>query len=197
MTSDHPVRVQIRQTTTYARVQVIIRLVLLLAIGTVGSSSLYWLLYLALPALVGIVVTQKGGDRYLAEDAPRIVRLLRWLVGAYAYLWLVTDALPTAGAGGAVDLDVATDAGPTVTSSLARLLYSFPALIVAIILSLAAGLLWLVGAAAVLITQRMPAAISDFLAMTLRYQTRLFAYHVSLVDRYPSLEDTSPQEAPM
>jgi hypothetical protein len=193
MMSDHPVRVQIHQTMTFARVHVIIRLALLLAIGTVGGSSVYWLLYLALPALVGIAVTQKGGDRYLAEDAPRIVRALRWLAGAYAYLWLVTDVLPSTEPGGAVDLDVVAGGRPTATSALARLLYTIPALIVAVVLSLAAGLLWLVGAATVLINQRMPPAISDFLAMALRYQTRLFAYHVSLVDRYPSLEEASPQ----
>jgi hypothetical protein len=191
--NDHPVRFAVRQTTTFARVHVIIRLTLLLAIGTIGSASVYWLLYLALPALVAISVTQKGGERYVAEDAPRIVRVLRWLSGAYAYLWLVTDMLPTADPGGPVDLDVVTCGKPTATSAIARLLFSLPALIVAVVLSLAAGLLWLVGAAVVLITQRMPPAISDFLTMTLRYQTRLFAYHVSLVDRYPSLGESSPE----
>jgi hypothetical protein len=30
--------------------------------------------------------------------------------------------------------------------------------------------------------------VSDFLALTLRYQFRLFAYHSSIVDRYPSFE---------
>jgi hypothetical protein len=40
----------------------------------------------------------------------------------------------------------------------------------------------------VLASERVPPALSDFIEATLRYQFRLFAYHLSLVDRYPSFE---------
>jgi Domain of unknown function (DUF4389) len=56
------------------------------------------------------------------------------------------------------------------------------------VLSLAADLVWIVAAMVALVTERMPAALADFLALTLRVQLRFAAYHLSLVDRYPSLE---------
>jgi len=197
MTSVHPVHFRVEPTSRFARVHVVIRLALLLAIGAVGFSSLYWLLYLALPALAAIIVMQKGGNRYLAEDAPRAVPVLRWVAGAYAYLWLLTDALPTAQAGGAVELEIETGGRPSATSSLARLLSSLPALLVSVVLSLVAAPLWIAGAVVVLVRQQMPAPIADFLSLTLRYQVRLIAYHASLVERYPALDESGPVHAPV
>jgi hypothetical protein len=171
------------------RAHVIIRLSLLLAVGTIGCSSLYWLLYLVAPAVAALQISSKGSERYLAEDAPAIVRVLRWLAAAYAYLWLLTDAFPTSSEGGSVALEVESGGSPTTDSALLRLIYSLPALLVLAVLSIAAGLLWLLGAIAILVRRRMPHAIRNFLALTLRYQFRLAAYHLSLVDRYPSFEE--------
>jgi len=179
------------------RIQVLIRLVLLLALGAIGCSSLYWFLYLALPAIAALLISQKGVERYFAEDAPGIARVLRWLAAAYAYLWLLTDAFPTSEAGAPVELEVETGGTPTVTSALLRLLYSVPAVLLLAVLSLAAAFLWLVGAVAILVRQRIPAAIADFLALTLCYQFRLIAYHLSLVERYPSFDEVCvAQELP-
>jgi Domain of unknown function (DUF4389) len=80
-------------------------------------------------------------------------------------------------------------------SALLRLLYDLPAMLILLVLSMAAGVLWLIGAVAILATNRVPSAIADFLALTLRYQFRLIAYHFSLVDAYPSL-DVSAARAP-
>ena len=176
------------------RVQLLIRLVLFLALGAIGCSSLYWFLYLALPAFAAVLISQKEAERYLGEAGPRIVRVLRWLAAAYAYLWLLTDAFPTSEAGNTVELEVETGGKPTMTSALLRLLYSVPAVLLLAVLSLAAVLLWLVGAVAIMVRQRVPAAIADFLALTLCYQFRLIAYHLSLVDRYPSLGEVSRAE---
>ena len=185
--SNHPVQLRVERTTHFARVHIVIRLALLLAVGVIGCASLYWMLYLALPALVAMVVMQKGGDHYIAEDAPRVVRVLRWLAGAYAYLWLLTDVLPTTSGAGAVEVEIEASGKPTAASSLSRLLSTLPALLLALVLSMAASLLWVIGAIAVLVNERMPAAIADFLEMALRFQTRLTAYHLSLVEQYPSL----------
>jgi hypothetical protein len=195
MTTNHPVSFRVERPARLTRIHVLIRLALLMAIGTIGCSSVYWLLYLALPALVAIFVLQKGGEAYLAEDTPRIVRVLRWVAGAYAYLWLLTDVLPTTEIGGPVQLDVEVGGAPTPSSALSRLIYSLPALILAALLSLAAALLWLAGAVTILVNERIPVPIADFIALTLRYQARLMAYHLSLVERYPSLEDSSVAHA--
>lgn len=174
------------------RIHVVVRLVLLLALGTVGCSSIYWLLYLALPAVVALRIASIGSTRYIAEDSSRITRALRWIAGAYAYLWLLTDAFPTDEGGASVELAIEPAGAPTVRSALLRLLYSVPAVLLLALLSIAAGILWVIGALAVLIARRVPPGIAAFLSLTLCYQFRLFAYHLSLVDRYPSLE-TAPQ----
>jgi hypothetical protein len=172
-----------------ARVHVLIRLVLLAALSMIGCSSVYWILYLALPGLVALLVAQRGATRYLAEDAPRVARVLRWLAAAYAYLWLLTDAVPSQGdVAGPVDLVIEPGGAPTPVSAVARIVSSIPALILFALLSIGAALCWLVAAVAVLIRRRVPHAIAGFMAQVLSYQLQLFAYHVSLVEAYPSLE---------
>ncbi len=185
----HPVHFRVVFPEQMNRIHVIIRLVLLAAIGAAGCSSLYWLLFLGLPALAALFIVQKGAPRYLEEDAPRVVRVLRWLAGAYAYLWLLTDAPPTGEASGQVELDVEPTGEPSAASALLRLLYSLPALVVLAVLSLVASLFWVAGALFIVVTRRVPIPIADFLAAVLRYQFRLIAYHLSLVDRYPSFEE--------
>jgi hypothetical protein len=173
------------------RIHVLIRCALLLALGAIGCSSAYWLVYLVLPALAALLVAQKGSQRYFVEDAPRIIRALRWLAAAYAYLWLLTDRLPTNEAQTPVLFEVQTEGAPTAASALSRLFTSLPALLLLVVLSIAAGFLWLLGATAVVVQGRMPARISEFLTATLRYQFRLVAYHLSLVERYPSFDSVS------
>ncbi|MGA3124307.1 MAG: DUF4389 domain-containing protein [Polyangiaceae bacterium] len=173
------------------RTQVVIRLVLLCAIGMIGCSSVYWLLYLVLPAAAALLISQHGPERYLAEDAPRIVHFLRWFAAASAYLWLLTDQWPNHEQVSAVEVEIEAGGSPTASSALLRLVYSVPALLLWAVLATASGLAWLVGAAVILVGGRIPAAIADWLAAMLRYQLRLLAYHLSLVDRYPSLEDAA------
>jgi hypothetical protein len=184
----HPVGFRFEPTVGMERLHVVIRLALLVALGAIGCSSLYWVLYLALPALAALVISQKGGARYLSEDGPTLNRALGWLAGAYAYLWLLTDQFPTTRSGATVKLEIQPVGEPAAPSALLRLIYSIPALALLAILSCVAGLLWVVGAMAILIARRVPASIAGFLALTLAYQFRLIAYHLSLVDRYPSLE---------
>jgi hypothetical protein len=193
--SFHPVQFH-AERSRMQRVQVVVRLAILAALGAIGCSSVYWLIYLALPAIAAVLVSHNGAERYLREDAPPAVRILVWLAGAYAYLWLLTDSLPGTDTNAPVGLTVEVGGEPTAGSALLRLVTSLPALLLLAVLSMAAALLWIVGAVAILATQRMPAAIADFIAMKLRYQFRLVAYHLSLVDTYPLLVDSPLPHAP-
>lgn len=183
----HPVQLSVERPARTQRIHVLTRSALLLAFGALGCSSIYWALYIVLPAVVAFVVSKRGAERYLATDAPRIARVLRWFASAYGYLWLLTDVLPTA-QGSPIDLQIAPSGSPTPMSALLRLVYSVPALLLVVALSVAAGLAWLVGAAAILVSAQIPGAIADFLVMALRVRFRLAAYHLSLVECYPSLE---------
>ena len=192
---NHPVGFHV-EPSRMEPIHVVIRLALLAAFSAVGCSSLYWLLFLVVPAIVALLVSQKGSARYLAEDAPGIVGALVWLARAYAYLWLLTDRFPTLKDDSPVDVDIETGGAPTPGSALLRVVYSLPALVLAAILSLAAGILWVIGAIAVLFTRRLPAWVGDFLAMTLRFDLRLAAYHLSIVAAYPSLDAPALPHAP-
>lgn len=164
------------------------RLLLLLALGSIGCSSVYWLAYLLLPALAALLIQQKGAERYVVEDAPAITRALRWLAAAYGYLWLLTDELPSTSSASPVTLEIDASGSPTATSALLRLVQSLPALLLLILFSSIAGFLWIFAALSVLVSQRVPPALGEFLTATLRYQFRLIAYHLSLVERYPAFD---------
>jgi hypothetical protein len=185
---DHPVRLEVQLPQRTARLHVVTRLALLLALGALGASTVCWGLYLAIPAVVALVVAQRGAAAYLSRDAPRVIRVLRWFASAYGFLWMLTDVLPTS-AGGPVDLRVEPVGEPTVGSALLRLITSLPAVLLLALLSAVAAVLWIVAAVVVLARARMPEGIARFIVLMLRYQFRLFAYHLSLVDRYPALQE--------
>jgi hypothetical protein len=193
----YPVQLRVEPPQPMARIQLLIRFVLLTALGSLGWSSLYWLLYLGLPAIVALRISQKGGERYLAEDAPRLAPALRWLAQAYAYLSLLTDAVPNAERGQPVELEVEPAGAPSVGSALLRIVYSVPALLLLIVLSVVAGFCWLAQALVILVRRRPSLVLRDFLALTLGYQLRLIGYHLSLVDRYPSLAGAEGAPAPI
>ena len=192
---DHPVQFDVQLPSRTARVHVLTRLVLLVAVGTLGTSALYGALYLALPALVALVVGQQGAEAYRTRYAPKVVTALRWLAAAYGFMWMLTDVLPTA-QGSPVDLRVELSGQPTVRSALLRLITSLPALFLLMLLSVVATVLWVVAALVVVVRERLPESVARFIAVTLRYQFRLVAYHLSLVDRYPALHEGAVAQAP-
>jgi hypothetical protein len=84
---------------------------------------------------------------------------------------------------------------PTVGSALLRLIASLPALLILAMMSMVGAALWIVGALSILIAERVPAPIRAFLSMKLRYQFRVVAYHLSLVDAYPIADAPGPHSA--
>jgi hypothetical protein len=195
MRSRHPVQFLV-EPAPMRRVQVAVRLALLIALATVGRPSIYWMVYLALPVIATLLISRGGADAYLDGDAPRIVRVLRWVAGAYAYLWILTDAAPSAEPSGPVELSVRISGRPTLGSAILRLITGLPAVLLVVLLSIAAAFFWVFGAIAILATERVPAGISDFIAMKIRYQFRVLAYLLSLVDAYPSLPERPLLHAP-
>ena len=185
---EHPVQLEVTIPQRTARLHVVTRLALLVALGILGKSAVSWALYLAIPAVVALVIAQRGGERYLADWSGPIVKALRWLASADGYLWMLTDALPTT-EGGPIQLQVTPEGRPTMGSALLRLITSLPALVVLALLSAAAGILWIVAAVIVLARRQMPAGMARFIAVVVRYQFRLLAYHLSIVERYPSLQE--------
>ncbi len=178
------------------RTHVLLRVVLLFVLATVGWPSGYWLLYLVLPALTAVLLSRDGVAVFFGNDAPKTIRVVRWFAGTYAYLWLLTDQLPRWDGDGPVVLEVEAGGTPSMSSALARLVTSLPAVLLLFLLSIVAVPVWVIGALGILIAQQVPAFVHDFLSIKLAYQFRLVAYHLSLVDAYPSIDDIQVPHEP-
>jgi hypothetical protein len=174
----------------FARVHVVLRLAILFVLSWVAHP--FGLVWLGLPIVVAVLVSQKGGRRYLDESGPAMTGFLRWLVGALAYLALLTDEFPGAGRG-TVRFEIARSGSPTVGSSLLRILTVIPSLVVLAILGLAGAVVWVVSLVLVLVTERYPEGFRRFLLGLVRWEARLLAYLASLVGEYPPFRlETGP-----
>ncbi len=171
----------------FDRVQVVLRLVLMLVLAHIGTTLgwFFWLLYLGLPVAAAVLVSQHGAARYHAEDSRGVLRLLNWAVAAYAYLLLLTDRFPTSVPDPAVRFDVYPQGEPTVSSALGRLITTLPMAVVLALLGILSTLCWVVAMLLVLVHGTYPRAIYDFQIGVVRWLARLWGYHASLVQSYP------------
>lgn len=184
----YPVQFEVTRPLSFERHQVALRLLILLILALLGGSMawIFGFLYLFLPAFVAVLVSQKGGaERFLAEDAGKLQRLLHWVLAAYSYLALLTDRLPTEAPERSVNFAVAKDGRPTPGSALLRLVYSLPALVFFALLSILAGVAWVISMVLVLVQGTYPDSFFRLQCGVMRLQARLLAYHASLVEEYP------------
>jgi hypothetical protein len=178
----YPVAFDVERPPSFDRAHVFLRVALLVVIGWIGHPV--GLLWLGLPVAAAILVTQKGGRRYLDEDGPTVVRVLNWILDLVAYLALLTDRLPGEGAH-PVRFRVERAGSPTTGSALLRILYAIPSLLVLAILTFLGAVVWLIAVVLVLVGGRYPAGMWRFLAGIVGWEARLLAYLASLVDEYP------------
>ena len=189
--SSYPVFFAIDRPASYERAQLALRIVLLAILSIVGISmgAIFGLIYLGLPVIAAVALSRKGPQRFLAEEAPRIERGLRWVMSAHAYLMLLTDRLPDEGSGVRFAIEPeAWPAGgraPSSSGALLRLIYSLPSALLLGLLGFVSWVVWLVAALMILISEDYPAGLYAFQCGVLRWQARLFAYLGSLVEAHP------------
>jgi uncharacterized protein DUF4389 len=183
----HPVDIEVTTPQKLDRIQVMLRLAVVLAIGYIGISLgwLFFAFYLLLPVVAAILVTQKGGAGYLRDHGPALTRVLRWLVAFYAYMLLVTDRFPTGDETGAPRLAIEPGGQPTVGSALARLVLSIPSALVLGFLMLISAVVMVIAVLSILIAEQYAPSLYAFQLGVVRWHARLLAYHASLVDAYP------------
>jgi len=199
MATAYPVTFDVARPEKFERPQVFLRILVAVILSILGGAIgwIFGLVYLVLPAVAAILVSQKGGEKYLAEDGPRVTGWLRWIVSFYAYLGILTDRFPTERPEEIVRFEVQTGGTPTVGSALLRLIYSIPSAIVLSILSIASAVIWIIAAVMVLVQENYPEGLYNFQRGILRWEARLLGYHASLVEQYPPFAlDTDPEPAP-
>ena len=193
--SDYGVLFDATPPPKFERPQVVLR-ILIIAIMSALAGAFGWILgliYLGVPVLAAVLISQKGSEHYLAESNGDMTRWLRYIVGFYAYVCLLVDRLPTGEAATTVQFEVKTSGTPSVGNALLRIILAIPSAIVI-------GLLWIVGlillviaAISILISESYPSGIYDFLRGLVRWEARLLAYLASLVQDYPPFAlDTGP-----
>ncbi len=186
MAQGYPVTVEVVGPSWFERGQIALRVVLLALVSIVlGGFGFLGLIYLSLPAVAAVLVSQKGGKRYLDEDGPELTRALGVVVGIIAYLMLLTDRLPGIGGEGDVRFEVRRSGSPTTGSALLRLLTAIPSALVLALLGFVSAVVWLVSAVMVLAREIHPSRLYEFQYGVLRWQARLLAYLASLVEEYP------------
>ncbi|HEX6664042.1 MAG TPA: DUF4389 domain-containing protein [Gaiellaceae bacterium] len=177
-----PVTVEVERPPVFQRGHVFLRVALLVLVGWIGHPL--GLLWLGLPVVAAILVSQRGGQPYLDENGPTVTRVLNWILDLVAYVALLTDELPGEGRR-PVRLQVERSGSPTLRSALLRVLYAIPSVLVLAILTFVGTIVWVIAVILVLINERYPDSLWRFLLGLVRWEAWLLAYLASLVDRYP------------
>jgi hypothetical protein len=184
----------------FERPQIFLRIIIVIIISIVTSAVgwMFGLVYLALPVLAAILISNRGRERFIEEEGTRVSGWLRWLVAFYAYLIILTDRFPMESPGEIVRFEVRAGGSPTVGSALLRLIYSIPNAFAFLLLGIVSVAVWLIAAVMVLMRESYPEGLYNFQRGVLRWEARLLGYHASLVEEYPpfALDMESAEEAP-
>lgn len=186
MTRDYPVQVEVTSPARFERSQVLLRIVLSIVLGWIGITAgwLTCLLFGTLPVIAALAITSTSSQRYQTEVAPKVWRVLRWLLGLSAFMHMLVDRFPTEHDDD-LRFDIRFTGHPTALSALKRLLTSIPSGLVLGLVWIVSGVLAVIAALLVLLGGPMPQSILAFQRGRLRWEARLVAYHASLVEEYP------------
>jgi hypothetical protein len=87
----YPVVFDVKRPEKFERPQLALRLVVMLILSIIPVLGLAF----SFPRGRSDHISQKGPQKYLEEDGPRVTGWLRWFIALYAYLWMVTDRFPS------------------------------------------------------------------------------------------------------
>jgi len=186
----------IEQQPTYNRVHVVIRIAILILLSIIAGAVgwIFGIAYLAVPVLAAILIAQKGSRRYLDEAEGNMLMWLRYLFAFYAYLGLLTDKLPNEDPKTYMRMDLQPEGESSAGAVLLRIILAIPHAIVLGLLGIVAVILVIVAAIMVLIQEKYPQGIFDFLRGYARWNARMYGYLAGFSDKYPPFAlDTGPE----
>ena len=192
----YPVTFELERPAKMSRAHVFLRiLILILASWIVGAAGWLGLMWLGLPAAAAILISQKGEQRYLAENGERVTGWVAFIVAVLAYLALLTDELPGAGRR-PLRLEIVRSGSPTVATALLRILKAIPSALVLTLVGLVSCVVWLIAAISILRNEQYPEPLWNFQHGVIGWQARLLAYLASLVEPYPPFSLNTPTPTP-
>jgi hypothetical protein len=77
-----PVSFDLERPPVFRRVHVVLRVALLVLVSWIGHP--FGILWLGLPVVAAIFILQRGGQRYLDQDGPKLTGVLGWIVAVLA-----------------------------------------------------------------------------------------------------------------
>jgi hypothetical protein len=181
----YPIQLAFARPARFTRLQLGLRVVVFLSLGLVGLSfgTFFLLAFLLMPAYAASRLSSRGAAGYTSDDAPKVLRALRWFIAFSAWLGLVVDDLPSGTGPVALTAEVGSDATPG--GALVRVLTGLPSLVVLAVLAFIGMFVWLWAALSVLIAERVGDGARWYLEGLQRWGARLLAYQGALVDAYP------------
>jgi len=198
--ADYPVTFDIAYPPKMDRVQVAIRIGIVIVLAILGGS-LGWIwgaMYIIIPVAAAIMISQRGAEKYIAEADENMTKWLRLLMAVHAYLGLLTDRLPNEEPRETLTYEVRPTGTPTPGQTRLRIILGIPHYIVLAVLGIVAFVLIIIAAIMVVVQESYPEGIFNFLRGVLRWEARLYAYLAGLVEAYPPFAlDTGPETAVM
>lgn len=197
--STYPVHYHVDRPEHFSRLQLAIRILAFIALGTLGISfgMLFLFAYLALPAYAASRLASAPPADYASHDAPRVLRALHWLAAVSAWAGLIAERLP--GSAPDDDVHIAVDIQPSTTASAAlwRVVTGLPSALALAILCWVGVFVWCWAALTILFTERVGDRTFRFLEGLQRWSIRLLVHQAALVGDYPpfSFTDDPPSLA--
>jgi hypothetical protein len=189
----YPVHYHVDPPQKFTRFQLLLRVAAFFLLGTLGLTfgTVFLLLYLAFPVIAAIRISSRGGEAYVRDDGPFVLRVLGWFAAVSAWSGLITDQFPVRAPEETVHIQIDPhEVHPTPGSALARLVTGIPSVLALAFLGFIGTFVWLWAALTILFTERVGHHAFDFLVGLQRWSTRLLAYEAALVDEYPPFELT-------
>lgn len=187
--SSFPLHFGVVPVTRFTRVQLLVRLAALLALGMLGFSlgTVFWLGYLLLPIYAASRIASLGSaTEYARVDGVRVMRVLHWFAAVNAWAGLAAESLPAADP--AETVRVRLEPTPVVSSPVSAILRIFTGFLSALTLCLLGFVgvfVWIWAAIYIVVNQTVGAGASAYLVGLQRWGLRLLAYQACLVDQYP------------
>ncbi|HEY7268546.1 MAG TPA: DUF4389 domain-containing protein [Dehalococcoidia bacterium] len=185
--ADYPVSFDVRRPDTFDRAHVAIRLVIAVILALLGGA-LGWslgVIYLVIPVVAAILISQKGAQKYHDESGRTMTSWLRYIVAFHAYFAFLTDKLPNEPTADYLEFEVTPSGTPTPGAALMRILLALPSAIVLALLWVVGFVLSVIAGVLILYQEHYDGDIYNILRGIVRWEARLLAYLASLVDEYP------------
>jgi hypothetical protein len=183
----------VERPAQFSRSGVPLRFVVLVMFFLPGSinwvASLFYL-----PVTSALLLSQKGAERFFEEDRRRLTDLIRWVIGLYSYFAFLTDTASLDFERTGVRLEVERSGTPSTGSALRRIVFSLPNVAVFGVFGILALGVWGLAGVSILATGNYPRSLYAYQRAVNRWQARLFSYHTSLVDEYPSFRPSFGRE---